>query len=180
MNGGPVRAVPSVERQQGDAVEDLAAYLKQNAGSIAKDVVDDWGVLGEKEPWHRVPAGLGQDHLPEMIGALADVALAGFFPLEARRAAVRIAARHGEHRFTQGASEEILSREYELLRWSLWRRLRDRSPSDVASQAIIRLDSALTLTHGASLRGFHRDSIERNGDWPAALERYLEEWSFPV
>jgi hypothetical protein len=161
-------------------MDELAVYLKDNAERIAADVIHDWGVLGKSEPWRRVPEGLGQDHLPDMIRGLADVALSSFFTEDRRREVVRVAAQHGEHRFQQGASEEILSREYELLRWSLWRRLKDRTTAHDASQAIIRLDSALTLAHGASLRGYHRGHIEGKGDWPQALERYLDEWSFPT
>jgi hypothetical protein len=159
-------------------MQQLAAHLSENADAIAKDIMQDWNKLGEEQPWRRVPQYLDQDHLPAMIRSLADTALAGFFDLDARRRAVHVAAQHGEHRFEQGASEEILSREYELLRWSLWRRLKSQAASERASQAIIRIDSALTLAHGASLRGYHRAHIERSGDWPAALERYVQEWSF--
>lgn len=159
-------------------MQQLATYLAENADGIARDIMQDWNELGEQQPWRRVPEYLDQDHLPDMIRALARAALASFFELDARREVVRVAALHGEHRFEQGASEEILSREYELLRWSLWRRLRAQASSHDASQAIIRIDSALTLGHGASLRGYHRAHIELGGDWQETLEQYVQEWSF--
>jgi hypothetical protein len=157
----------------------IARFLEENADTIAQGIMQDWHALGEREPWHRIPENLDQDHLPDMIRALARTALAGFFEKPARQELVDASVTHGEHRYQQGVAEEILAREFELLRWALWRRLKGESAIEDASQGIIRLDSALTLAHGASLRGYHRREIEAAGDWNEALRRYIEEWSFP-
>lgn len=160
-------------------MEQLAQYLATNADEIADDMVGAWQEVGEREPWHRVPENLDQDHLPEMIRELARTALADFFAPDARRELVRVGAIHGEHRFQQGVAEEILSREYEMLRFSLRNRLRRHADAQRASEALIRLDSAMTLAHGASLRGFHRDHIAtKPGRYEAELERYAAEWVF--
>jgi len=160
-------------------VEKLAEYLAGSADEIADEVVGTWQQVGEREPWHRVPENLDQDHLPEMIRALARTALADFFAPDARRELVRVGAIHGQHRFLQGVAEEILGREYEMLRFSLRSRLSNETDSQRASEALIRLDSAMTLAHGASLRGFHRDQIETEpGRYDAELERYASEWVF--
>lgn len=159
-------------------MRDLARCLTDDAERVAHRIVEEWHELGAREPWHRVPENLDQDHLPDIIRALVDAALLTFFELEPRRRLVHVSAEHGEHRFRQGVSEEIISREFELLRWALWRRLKQEDRIEEASQAIIRIDSALTFAHGASLRGFHRAHIEQSGEWPRALEQYLEQWSF--
>ena len=160
-------------------IEDLGKYLRDNGDPVAKEIMADWNALGSREPWHRLPPSLDHDHLPDVIEKLAETALLTFFGEQERTSLAWIAVQHGEHRFELGITEETLHREYELLRWALWRRLKGQAESSVASQAIIRLDSALSFAHGASLRGYHRRSIEGSGDWPAALERYLAEWAFP-
>jgi hypothetical protein len=160
-------------------LERLGSFLTEDAQLIADQIMTDWEIVGQLEPWHRIPPNLDQDHLPEMITAIADAALRTFFDHAERRDLAWVAARHGEHRASQGVSEEVLSREYQLLRWALWRRLKPKGSPAEASEAIIRIDSALTLAHGASLRGFHRPAIEQTGDWKKVMAEYIDQWSFP-
>lgn len=160
-------------------IDKLGEYLRQNSDPLAKEMMADWDAVGSREPWHRVPPSMDHDHLPEMIQALAETALTTFFGDKERKTLAWIAVQHGEHRFELGIAEETLHREYELLRWALWRRLKEQAEATIASEAIIRLDSALSFSHGASLRGYHRGAIEASDDWPAALERYLADWTFP-
>jgi hypothetical protein len=160
-------------------VPETATDLIDNAEQIASQALEEWTDLAEREPWLRIPPRLSMDHLPELIRALATTALVTFFARAQRDELADCAVRHGEHRFQAGIAEEVLIREYELLRWALWGRLKQRWPLATASEAIILLDSALTFAHGATLRGYHRRVIEEMNDWPAALERYTEEWSFP-
>lgn len=160
-------------------IEQLGEYLRKNRDPVAKEMMADLNALGSREPWHRLPASMDHDHLPDMIGSLAETALITFFGETERKALAWVAVQHGEHRFELGVAEETLHREYELLRWALWRQLKAQAESSVAAQGIIRLDSALSFSHGASLRGFHRRTIEATDDWPAAMERYMADWSFP-
>jgi hypothetical protein len=160
-------------------VKALGEFLRDNSDAITKEIMADWDHVGVREPWHRIPPNLDHDHLPELIQKLAETALLSFFAEEPRRALGWASVQHGQHRFSFGVSEEILGREYELLRWALWRRLKKQADSSEASEAIIRLDSAISFSHGASLRGYHRLAIEGSGDWPGALDRYLDTWSFP-
>lgn len=161
-------------------MQDLARQLKHEAASIAEQAIQDWNRLAEKEPWHRLPPSLDLDHLPELIRCLADAALGTFFARDERVKLAEYAVKHGEHRFTSGSAEDILQREYELLRWGMWNRIKKMTTSERASEAIIRLDSAMTFALGATLRGYHRQVIEETGDWPNALARYIDEWSFPA
>lgn len=160
-------------------IEELGRYLSDNCDPVTMEIMADLSALGSREPWHRLPSSMDHDHLPDMIQKLAECALVTFFGEKERTSLAWVAVQHGEHRFEFGVAEETLHREYELLRWALWRRLKEHADASVASQAIIRLDSALSFSHGASLRGYHRRAIEASDDWPAALERYLTEWAFP-
>jgi hypothetical protein len=166
---------PSLRRH----VKYLGEFLRDNADTIAREIMADWDQVGVKEPWHRLPPNIDQDHLPDMIRFLAEAALLTFFAEQPRRTLAWAAVQHGQHRFTFGLSEEILGREYALLRWAMWRRLKQQGDTGAASEAIIRLDSGISFAHGASLRGYHRLAIEGSGDWPDAVDRYLSEWSFP-
>jgi hypothetical protein len=164
---------------EGKGVKFLGEFLRDNADAIAREIMADWDQVGTKEPWHRLPPTIDHDHLPDMIRALAEAALLSFFADRPRSALAWSAVQHGQHRYAFGLPEEVLSREYELLRWALWRRLKQQADTSTASEAIIRLDSGISFAHGASLRGYHRLAIEGAGDWPGALDRYLKDWSFP-
>ncbi|CAN5686416.1 hypothetical protein BH23GEM10_BH23GEM10_03440 [soil metagenome] len=157
----------------------LGAYLRDNATPIAQQTLKDWDALVEREPWHGLPQGLDMDHLPQLIACLVDASLLTFFGIDERSALAENAVKHGQHRFDEGVTEDVLQREYEVLRWGLWRRAKQQAPPRSASEAIIRLDSAMTFALGATLRGYHRDAIEETTDWSTALARYIAEWSFP-
>jgi hypothetical protein len=161
-------------------IDELGRHLHENAEPIAKQLMADWDDLGQREPWHRLPVSMDHDHLPDMIAKLADTALLTFFGERERHALAWVSVQHGWHRFEFGISEESLHREYQLLRWALWRHLKANGDSTAASESIIRLDSALSFAHGASLRGYHRRAIEASDDWPGAVDRFIEEWVFPA
>lgn len=157
----------------------LGKYLKDNATQVARETLDGWNTLAEREPWQRLPQGLDMDHLPQLIACLADAALLTFFGMDERHALAENAVKHGLHRYNEGVADDVLQREYELVRWGLWSRVKHQVPPRVASEAIIRLDSAMTFALGATLRGYHRHAIEENSDWSDSLARYIAEWSFP-
>lgn len=154
----------------------IADYLAQNGKQLAEEIVDAWTDLGRREPWHRLPENLDQDHLPQLIPAIGDAALRTLFGEAERRHLLDLGVKHGMHRYTEGVAEEILAREWELLRWALWHRIRHLAPLSDASEAIIRIDSALTFVQGASLRGYHRHNIEATSDWDEMLARFLDDW----
>lgn len=162
-------------------MEELGRNLKQDADRIGREVIGEWDRLGTAEPWHRLPKNIDLDHLPDMIRALAEAALLSFFGEDERYGLAVACVRHGDHRYSTGHSEEVLAREYGLLRAALWQRVRSlATDSTAAAHAIIRLDSALTFAHGASLRGYHRDHIEQTADFETVLDAYVEQWEFGV
>lgn len=60
-------------------IDQLGEYLRDNKDPVAKEIMADWDAVGSREPWHRLPASMDQDHLPDMIAGLAETALLTFF-----------------------------------------------------------------------------------------------------
>jgi hypothetical protein len=117
------------------------------------------------------------DPASTMVPALCDFA-GDWPPDEASRARlVWAAVEHGKERRTLGSDETEVFEDYERVRRTLWRGIR-QSPSDpgVASELILRIDAAISLAVAASLRGYYQDVIERSGEWPVAVERLLWDW----
>ena len=130
----------------------LGEFLRDNADALAMEMVADWNRIGIQEPWHRIPPNMDHDHLPDIIRRLAEASLLTFFAEEPRRALGWVAVQHGQHRFSFGVTEEIVGREYELLRWTMWQKLKAQADTSTASEAIIRIDSGISFALGASLR----------------------------
>jgi hypothetical protein len=165
-----------------DNVNDLgavAAELDERRNEIAKRVVDDWYGIREREPWLGLPEDLDQDHLPDLITALTATALRTFFDDDERTTLVWAAVEHGEQRRASGYEENLIYREYTQLRSVLWSEIRRRyARAGMASAAVVRLDAAISLALGGSLRGFYRRTLETSEDWPGAIERLIDEFSF--
>ncbi len=92
------------------------------------------------------------------------------------RQLVRTAMDHGRERARDGFSDDLLFREYYLLRRALWQSLRQLNPGE-AADTILRIDAEITMASAASLHGLHasgsRDCDEALVDriasrWPAA------------
>lgn len=157
----------------------VADDLKARRDEIAKRVVDDWYGIREREPWLGLPEDLDQDHLPDLIAALVDTALASAFAHDARAKLVWTAAQHGEQRRDSGYEENLIYREYTQLRTVMWSEIRDRyAEAGSAAAAVVRLDAAISLALGGSLRGFYRTTLASSDDWPAAVERLIAEFEF--
>lgn len=141
------------------------------------EILEDWQTTTEREPWLSLPAEYRVDNLAEVIRALVDAALGEDNRREARLRQVREAAKHGEDRLEMGNAESVLFTEYYLLRQSLWRFIeRHHKGNPAAMEAIARLDSAITLATTASLRGYHRITFEKRGEWPEAVEQLANKW----
>ena len=144
------------------------------------DVVENWLERMEAQPWLRLPPEATVDHVPEMIEALVAAILGEPSVEEARRNAIRVACKHGNHRQEQGLDDSVLHREHHLLRASIWDVIRRRH-GDVPAcfAAISRVDVATTMTTTGSLHGYHMDGLEERD---AAAERLAAEgpWPEPV
>jgi hypothetical protein len=162
-----------------DDLDEVAAELDARRHEIAKRVVDDWYGIRKREPWLGLPEDLDQDHLPDLIAALTATALRTFFAEHERSTLVWAAVEHGEQRRNSGYEENLIYREYTQLRSVLWSEIRRRhARAGKASAAVVRLDAAISLALGGSLRGFYRRTLETSEDWPAAIDRLIDEFSF--
>lgn len=159
------------------AVRAACVAIDSEADRLVEEVIDHWGKLATQEPWLSLPATVSHDHLADLLKALANAALCSLREVDSRRWLVERAAQHGVDRLVEGFSEELLYREYHLLRTFLWDWILTRWGSlEDAHEAILLLDSAITLSTSASLRGYHRPTLERQGRWPSALDDLVQEY----
>jgi len=158
-------------------LKETARVIAANADQLARTVVGDWGSIIEREPWLALPAVIDQDHLPDLIRCLADCAVGREFDRGACRGLIDTAASHGHSRYILGVDENILFREYHLLRHGIWNHLRDDyGASEEMVPVITRFDAGITLSTRASLHGYHRATHEHTGRWPDVLGTLLDEW----
>lgn len=154
--------------------------VKASAVDLALEITLQWKLKATAEPWFTFPESIDFDHLAELIASLADVALDRSMDPEVRRRKIWAAARHGQERRESGFHEELIFREYDLLRRALWQYIRDHhGTSQPSTNVILAIDSGISLAAAASLRGFHRDAFEAAGRWPQALEDLLGRWPQP-
>lgn len=160
--------------------DQVCESVKGAAVDLAVEVTLQWKLKAAAEPWFTFPERIDFDHLPELIASLADVALDRSTDPLTRRRKIWAAARHGSERRADGFHEELIFREYDLLRRALWQYIRDHhGVSQPCTNVILAIDSGISLAASASLRGFHRDAFEAAGKWPGAVEELLERWPFP-
>jgi hypothetical protein len=156
--------------------QELADLIDREAEAIAQDIVSEWRFIGQTEVWHSLPPEMTFDDLPNVLRAISRAALAPRFERDACRQILHYSSLHGDHRHTEGFQEGYIYAEYHLLRRSLWQFMRTRLDADAAISAISRIDAAISLATMAGLRGFHCQTFTARGDWPAALNRLLDEW----
>lgn len=158
-------------------LDQIGEILKTSADEVALSVVQRWRELGKAEEWLTLPEDLDMDHLPSLIRSLADSALVSDFGKPECTRLVDAAALHGQHREEAGFGEDLIFREYHLLRRSLWNRLRERFGENAQTfYATMRLDTVIGLATAASLQGYHWKKLNEQGRWPQALDELLEEW----
>ena len=159
----------------------ICESVKASADEITSSVLDRWRQIGDAEPWHRLPADLDFDHLPKMIRDLAGAALCTEFDRGMCARLVRTAAEHGEHRAEQGLEEELLYREYHLLRRALWDQMKgDYGQNATVFYATMRVDTLTSLANAAALHGLNRPILEEKGVWPDVLSDLLDDWPLPA
>ena len=159
------------------AIHAACRAIESEADQLVSQVIDHWGKIGVDEPWLSLPATVSHDHLADLLKALANAALCSLREASSRRWLVERGAQHGLDRHVEGFSEELLYREYHLLRTFLWEWIRVRwGTVGDAHEAILLLDAGITLATSASLRGYHRATLEARGRWPGALEELIDEY----
>lgn len=151
----------------------LTRDVIEAAPEVAAGVVRDWRSLAEQFHWTR--DSIDEDHLAELICKLGEAALARESgSLDASRELVRAALQHGRDRHDDGFSEEMLFREYHLLRRGLWEQLKRKNPEG-AAETIMRIDSEITMATSASLQGFHRSHAEVADE--SHVDQTAERWA---
>ena len=138
------------------------------------EVLVEWEQRVREEPWYSLPAEHRIDNLPDVIIGLVEASLCNPADVESHRRKVVEAAEHGTHRREQDIPEHLIFTEYHLLRQALWYYLeRKFGSSDRVTQAIMCIDTAITLATNASMWGYHRQEIEAMGKWEEGIERMI-------
>ncbi|HEV2149359.1 MAG TPA: hypothetical protein VGR37_18295 [Longimicrobiaceae bacterium] len=135
-------------------------------------------VVRDEDPWMLLPEARRTDHFGELILHVTEVALGEGRREERVRQMLHTAARHGEERLADGFPEALVFREHYLLRQALWSYVREMHDGDspLAFEAVARIDTSLSLSTKASLRGFHRPTYEAQGRWPECIDALVSDW----
>lgn len=156
---------------------ELDRFMKeigQKIESHVSEVLVEWEQLVREQPWYALPPEHRIDSLPDVIVGLVEAALCDPESGESQRRNVTAAAKHGTHRCEQGIPEHLILTEYHLLRQAIWRYVtRTFGSSDRTTQAIMRVDVAITLATNASMWGYHRKEVEAMGKWEEVIERMV-------
>lgn len=138
------------------------------------EVIEEWEHLVREQPWFSLPQDHRVDSLPEVIVGLVEASLCDPGEEETSRRNVVAAAEHGMSRREQGMPEHLILTEYHLLRLAIWRYLTGKfGSSDRTTEAITRIDTAITVATNASMWGYHREEIEAIGKWEEGVERIV-------
>ncbi|MDP9349533.1 MAG: hypothetical protein M3P24_10405 [Gemmatimonadota bacterium] len=153
--------------------------LGEDIKEHVSEVLVEWERLLRQQPWYSLPADHRINSLPDVIVGIVDASLCTPTEVESHRRKVQAAAEHGSHRRQQGIPESLILTEYHLLRQAIWRYLLTKyGSSDRMVDAIMRIDSAITLATNASMWGYHRPEIEALGKWEAGMEKMVQSSSF--
>lgn len=142
------------------------------------EVLRQFNAATEQEPWIHLPPDYRVVFLGELMAFAADLALGDTADAELCRRMLHTAVRHGEARLSQGFPDSLIYHEYHLLRQAFRSYLREHHDAGdlLVSEAIIRVDAALSLASKGSLRGYHRSAFQERGRWPQAIEELVGEW----
>ena len=134
------------------------------------EIVGRWITLQIDEPWVRLPMRDLIDHLPAVITALVGASLSEPRSADRHRAKVQAAADHGRQRRLAGIDHEVIFQEYYGVRNALWAVVRPRYSEARGAEAMLRMDSAISVALRASLLGYHEFRLPDGEDVEARLE----------
>ena len=143
--------------------------------SVSK-IVDEYQRLTDVPPWNQLCEKDWRDHLPPLLHALLTASLIDERDHPSKEATVELAAIHGATRRKQGFTPDLVLQEYYLMRNATWKFINTDATHHDAVASIIRLDAAISIATLACLAGFHRDSYEKAGKWPAVLKKMVTDW----
>lgn len=139
-------------------------------------ITELWSAAIEREPWILGRELAGPDFVPELVECMADATLCNLPSRTAILLLAETAARHAAERAAAGAEHARLVLEYYLLRnavWAFFRECPEQERDDTI--AILHVDLAISIATRAALIGYYRGEFERQGEWPAALHRLVDE-----
>ena len=139
------------------------------------DVLAEWNALWIEEPWICLPERERLDDLPRLITTVVEAALLEPHEIERHRAMVAAAAEHGRQRRSAGLEEDVIFQEAYGLRNAIACIVRRVLADQRMEQAMLRIDSALTVALQASLLGFHEAGLPAGRDWTGQLEALARE-----
>jgi len=151
--------------------------LGDHAAALASRIAETWQERSVEVLGAPLPSELDLDSLPELIRTLGAAAQSG--PGDpAPEEMIRVAIKHGVDRRRAGYADNIVFREYHLLRRYLWDELKkSKETQDVIVAAILRIDVAITAATAASAHGFHLE--DKPIDEEALIKRLLKDWAMP-
>lgn len=162
--------------QVDERLREVGRGIEADAVELARQVTARWAELAREEPWLEPVTRLGQDNLPNLIRAIARVALVEPEVVDAAEALIDESRAHGEARRSEGHPGSVIPSEYLLLRRALRHILvrRARTSPHLLLPLVALLETAIGVAEIGSLHGYHadEDSDDARGD-----ARLLEEWS---
>jgi hypothetical protein len=139
------------------------------------EIVGRWITLQIDEPWVRLPMRDLIDHLPAVITALVGASLSEPRNVDKHRTKVAAAAEHGRQRRRAGFDHEVIFQEYYGIRNALWAVVRPRYSEERGAEAMLRMDSAISIALRASLLGYHEHGLPHGDDLGGRLEALAME-----
>ena len=144
-------------------------------------ILAEWERLIDRPPWNTLSDAKRHGGLIDILRALIDEAACATASAAARRRVVFEAAAHADARRASGFDADTVLQEHAMLRDAIWTVVRVsalQSPAmfAAATDMIVRLDAAITLSTIAALKGFHRREIEAQHGWDGALHDLVRRW----
>ena len=153
------------------AVQAIASRIIENA----PQVVELWEKAVADEPWYALPRDDRPGFLNEVVVSLVETSLLLPNREESCRKTVIASAAHGKGRRDQNIPETSIPIEFHLLRQAIARYLlQEFEPSDDLRNAILAIDSSISLALNSCMWGYFRDEIEAQGMWETAVDRLVE------
>src|SRR3712207_1473331 len=147
-------------------MQTVAAHILESVDEI----IGNWITLQLHEPWVSLPLPDLVDHLPAVIAAMVHASLSEPESLERHRVKVAAAAEHGRQRRESGFDDDVVFQEYYGIRNALWKLIRPSFPGWRGAEAMLRLDTAISVALRASLVGFHADTLPEGEELGTRLE----------
>lgn len=145
----------------------ICANLRASLPDVLEELKETISDLSIDVPTDRHLAAL-----PEVVVGMVEASVSDPQDVALHRACIEVAANHGEWRRRQNCPEDVLHREYAVVRETLNRHVaRQELPQKRITEALIRIDMAATVATLASIRGFHRLELEQTGRWEGSLDR---------